>query len=305
MLMRLSGGYTVIEVMMFLAVSGLLFVSAMVAIGGQQAHTEFNTSVGEVNAKFQLWVDQVVNGFTSSNATSLPSDVNCAVGGDGRPQLSQVASGTSKKRGANDECIFLGKAIQITDSSASDNNKIYAYSIIGRRTLSTATNDVVSNIYDAQPAAAADVSNPRLDLTETFLIPNGARVKWVKDSSTPANAAANNFDESSHLASFYNSFNTGTSTLQNGSQYLLSIQYPFFNNSDPRSDDIVKCIKFLSPCSFTPSSPTDPRLTNPWPLNEWLICLESTRNGDTAALSIVSSAGKGAATKVTKPCPGS
>src|SRR5205814_2186232 len=73
-----GGGYTIVEVMIFLAISSLLFVAASIAIGGQQAHTEFNTAANDTNTKFQQWIDQVANGFTSSTASGLPSNVTCA-----------------------------------------------------------------------------------------------------------------------------------------------------------------------------------------------------------------------------------
>ncbi len=57
-----AGGYTIIEVLMFLAISGLIFVTTMVAIRGQAAHSEFIAGTNDINTKLQQWINEVVTG---------------------------------------------------------------------------------------------------------------------------------------------------------------------------------------------------------------------------------------------------
>ncbi len=299
--MRLTGGgYTIIEVMIFLAVSSLLFVAATVAIGGQQGHTEFNTAVNDVNTKFQQWIDQVTNGFSGSTATATASQFNCTTSG-GHPVLTVVSSGNT--RGANPDCTFLGKAIQINQAGGTQNpREIYAYTVLGKRTTNTTTNDLVTDIVSAAPAAAVSTDGAPTDLVETYTIPNGAQVKWVR-SGRDASSITIPTPGTSHLAGFYTSFNIGgSSTSQNGSQSLLTVQYPYTSNANPRDPSILNCISFSAvPVPCFPSPPNTN--ANPWPMNQWAICLQSTRNSDTAAINIVSTNGHGATTKVTIPCP--
>lgn len=293
--MRLTGGgYTIIEVMIFLAVSSLLFVAATVAIGGQQGHTEFNTAVNDVNTKFQQWIDQVTNGFSGSTATATASQFNCSIV-EGYPVLTPAAIG-GNTRGANPDCIFLGKAIQINQAGSSqDPRKIYAYTVLGKRTTNTTTNDLVADIVNAAPAAAVSTDGAPTDLVETYTIPNGAQVKWVRSGPDASHLT----NPGSHLAGFYNSFNSGgSSTSQNGSQSLLALQYPFTFNVDARATAVSDCIR-MTPTTCPPLGPP----TNPFPMNQWVVCLQSTRNSDTAAINIVSTNGHGATTKVTAPCP--
>lgn len=303
--MRLTGGgYTIIEVMIFLAVSGVLLVAAIVAIGGQQGHTEFNTAVNDVNTKFQQWIDQVTNGFSGSTATATASRFNCSIGSSGYPVLTPVSSG-GNTRGANPDCIFLGKAIQINDGTSTNSNQIYAYSIIADRQDPNPSNPgaLAADLVTAHPTTAvSSTPGSPLDLTETYTIPNGARVKWVRSGPTAISITTPG-SGTSHLAGFYTSFNSGgSSTSQNGSQSLLGVQYPFTSNVPARDITVINCIRM----NTTTCSPTlGLSLTNPWPMNQWVVCLQSTRNSDTAAINIVSTNGHGATTKVTVPCPGS
>lgn len=303
---RLSG-YTIIEVMIFLAISLLLFVSAMVAIGGQQAHTEFKTAYNDVNTKFQQWIDEVVNGYSASSAGPVPSNLDCITGSgynglSPRPQLQQVAAGTGQQRGANADCIFLGKAIQVTDEDScpcpttQDSNKIYAYTVLGLRL--NGSNDLSSTLTEANPEPAIDPSIPPgpTDLTEVYSIPNSARVKWVESGSSLSSLGPPG--TGSHLAGFFTSFSNGNGSTQNGSQSLLAVQYPMTQNRDPRDKLTINCIELLLACG-----PLGPDPANPWPMGQWVVCLESTRNDDTAAIYIGSTAGDGATTKVVVPCP--
>src|SRR5476651_427700 len=108
---RADFGYTIIEVMIFLAISGLLFLSAVVAVGGQQGHTEFSTSMRDTNSKVQSWIDEVDTGLSDSDfSTSGNRQVSCSLDpSTGGPVLTSTG-GTNINRGSNSACVFLGKA---------------------------------------------------------------------------------------------------------------------------------------------------------------------------------------------------
>ena len=56
---RKSGGYTIIEVMIFLAVSAFMFVVAAYFIQGKQANAEFNQGMQAINSSMQKVINDV------------------------------------------------------------------------------------------------------------------------------------------------------------------------------------------------------------------------------------------------------
>lgn len=259
--------------MIFLAISGLLLVSAIVAVGGEQAHTEFITSMNEVNTKMQSWIDDVVNGFSGSTATALASTYSC--------QLDPITSRPNLVAGANElgknpDCIFLGKAIQVNSDVNNDSSgHMYVYTVLGRRaTLVGGESQPVPDIVSANPTAAYFPGVA--DLTEDYQIPNGARVTSV--------------DQGTHLGGFFTGFNDQSAS--NGSTALAAVQYPYNSNAGRNDSGVINCINNAG------SSPCHTALPNLQPMSTWKICFASTRNNDTASLTITSTNGIGATTQL-------
>jgi hypothetical protein len=294
-----TGGYTLLEVMLFFAVSSMLLAIFNVALRGQGAHTEFVASMNETASKMQQWIDEVKNGYSASTASSslASGNFNCTLDLGNRPQLT--LSGSGHGTGSNVDCIFLGKAIMINDEFGTPgptnvNDKIYAYTVLGRRTYTDSNGNqvLVDNIIHANPGAAIYDLNPTdtipdtgTNLTEVYKIPNGARVRRVY--SDPYSRQTNN------LAGFF----IDPSSSNNS---LVAVQYPLKRNINPAALDsspwnIRDCIELtLSPqCRPNGSTPD-----NLWPMGTWYICFESTRNDERALLQVISNDGAGANTKM-------
>src|SRR5438132_8093391 len=97
----LPGGYTLIEVMLFLAISSVLLAVSIVVVQGQSGAAEFKTSVDDVNQKLQQWIDQVHNGLSGNTSDASAPALSCdkiSVGGVNYPHLT-TASG--QQRGSN------------------------------------------------------------------------------------------------------------------------------------------------------------------------------------------------------------
>lgn len=119
---KTDNGYTIIEVMIFLAVSGMMFVMAAVFINGKQANGEFKQGMSDANAQIQSAINDVSNG-------NYPSSGNftCRANPTG-PTFSPG----SVEQGANQGCIFLGKVIQFGYKGT--NNTGYAiYTVAGNQ----------------------------------------------------------------------------------------------------------------------------------------------------------------------------
>jgi type II secretory pathway pseudopilin PulG len=285
---RAFGGYTLIEVMIFLAVSSVLLFVTVGSIRGQQAHTEFSSSINDVNSKFQQWIDTVSNGF-SGNTADTSSNLVCHLDGTNHPKLMNAASGNAA--GANPDCVFLGKALQInTDTGSSDSQHIYAYTVLGRRTfLSSGVQSTVDNLVDANPKAA--IFPGVADLTEDYKIPNGLKVISVNSTVNPG----------SRLAGIFTSFNTSGNSKNNGSTSIMAVQYPMTSNWPGKNSNVLDCLEFApfpgDPCKSPPT-------TNGWPMKTWQICFGSTANDDRGLLAINSSNGFGASSHIDKTGPG-
>jgi type II secretory pathway pseudopilin PulG len=279
---RSFGGYTIIEVMIFLAVSSAMLVYAIVSVRGQQAHTEFITTMNELNSNIQQWIDEVVNGYSASQASPLSSDFKCTVASASSPPIiTRTAPGAGNALGANPDCVFLGKAIQINTDQNTPNH-IYVYNVLGRRTyINGGIESLADNIKHSLPAAAYNsTETPPIDLTNDFTIPNGVRVTSVSGSP----------NADSHLLGIYTGFNGVQS---GGASSLLTLQYPFTENKAKNDSQVISCLSLQAPCDAT-SLPDD----NPWPMNTWKLCFNNTRNDEYGMITISSSTGFGASTQL-------
>jgi hypothetical protein len=281
------GGYTLLEVLLFLAISSIFLAMANVVLQGQSAHTEFSASMNDVNSKMQQWMDEVKNGYTASTASSSVGigSYNCDLDiASGNPVLSAPAVGTGNATGTNLPCIFLGKAIMVNDKfggPTNAENKIYAYTVLGRRTFTDSSGEDVNvdSIKNARPTAAVfpvGSASPDINLTETYQIPNGTRLwhAWQDNSVL----------QTKNLAAFY----TDPTSTNNS---IISVLYPLHTNIDSTdwantAWQIPECINLNLSTQNCVNDATTP--DNLWPLTTWNLCFESTRDNERALLQIKS-----------------
>ncbi len=131
---RFLGGYTIVETMIFLAVSGALFLSAMLLLNGQQRKTEFSTSVRDFDSKLQSVFGNVTSGYYN-NAGSIACSAT--------PTGPSITAGTSQGESAG--CTFIGQYIELP---VPERFTITSYA--GLR-LKAGTTEEVQNLADAQP----------------------------------------------------------------------------------------------------------------------------------------------------------
>ncbi|HEY1064065.1 MAG TPA: hypothetical protein VGE30_02075 [Candidatus Saccharimonadales bacterium] len=107
-----GAGYTVLETLIFLAVTGAMFASAMAFISGRQARTEFAAAVRDFEASMNDIANDVATGYYV-NALEDGRQIDCTVvGGD------IVLGGTAgDEQGTNKGCIFIGRALLFNSTS--------------------------------------------------------------------------------------------------------------------------------------------------------------------------------------------
>lgn len=96
-------GYTIIEVMIVLAVSGIMFLIAANFINGKQAKTAFTQGTNETASQIQNVIEQVSNGKYSD----IP--LNCSFDG-----TTTTVTGGAQSQGTNPTCTFLGKLLRFS-----------------------------------------------------------------------------------------------------------------------------------------------------------------------------------------------
>ncbi len=132
---RRGGGFTIIEVLIVLAVTGALFVSAVILINGKQNVTSFNQSIRNVETEMQQVYSDVSSGYYPYGGS-----VTCVKGS--RPVLGNAGTDT---QGTNLDCLFLGKVVQF-GISATDPQQYLVFTVVGLRgSLGTPTTDFATS----------------------------------------------------------------------------------------------------------------------------------------------------------------
>lgn len=113
---RLRSGFTIIEVMIVLAITGILLVSALALVNGKQNNTEFSQSVRDMQTAIQQTINQTGSGYFID-----PASFTC-----------KFAAGTMFVRnipgGSDGTCVFVGKVVQlgVPTSAGIDLDRVYS-----------------------------------------------------------------------------------------------------------------------------------------------------------------------------------
>lgn len=152
-------GYTIIEVMIVLAISGVMFLIASSFISGKEASSAFTEGTNEFASDLQSIITEVSDGQYS--------DVNlsCTVAQPSNQLTFTTAASGSSLQGTNSECDFLGKFVHMSESSNSTSYE--TFDLAGART-------------DDTLASATPVIGNGVDLTDQETTPQALKVLDVK-----------------------------------------------------------------------------------------------------------------------------
>lgn len=143
-LWRGTDGFTIVETMIVLAVSGGLLASVMVTISGQQQKTQFTTGVRDFETKIQDIVNDVQTGFYPNNGTTRCTNDPAS---DSAPVIDDIVG---VPQGKNENCIFLGKGIHFHSIDGSGLVNYRTITIAGKRQSNSKD---ITNITEAKPIA--------------------------------------------------------------------------------------------------------------------------------------------------------
>lgn len=96
-----AGGFTIVETLIVLAVSGLLLISGLLLVNGRQNRTEFQVAINDLQLQFEQIINQTQSGFYPNNG-----NIQCTQGNPPRIRTANSAQGT------NGQCIFVGNVLR-------------------------------------------------------------------------------------------------------------------------------------------------------------------------------------------------
>lgn len=211
-------GYTIVEVLIFLAISSLMFLMAATFISGKQAAVEFKQGANDINTQIRSVVNDVSNGQyppTVSFSCSAPL---------GSPPV--ITTFTTAAQGSNGGCIFLGKVMQF--NVANDPTAYNVFTVAARQKGPTGAS--ITSFADAKPVA---VDFGSVNLTEPHRLQNGLVV--TKVSQCKLNCIGSNGTPIGSFGFFGSLGNYGlsqSSSPESGAQTVVTASVPGSNFGD-------------------------------------------------------------------------
>lgn len=154
-------GYTIVEVMIVLAVSGLMLTMASTFINGKQARTAFTQGTNEMASRLQGLAGQVESGKFSDYP------VTCTI----RPSKIDIDPATSSNQGRNSDCVFLGKMFYFYEDGTTNAER---YRVL---TIADARVGFDGKIVNEFPSIYTDIAS---FLTTTESIPQGLFIESMR-----------------------------------------------------------------------------------------------------------------------------
>ncbi len=160
-------GFTIVEVLIVLAITGVLFLVAALYLSGKQSKTEFAVGIRQVQQQFQQIINETQSGYYPNNG-----DFVCLAGAL-KPLTIKKPGAT--QQGTNGQCTFIGKAIVAGGDTHKSNLRVIP--LAGKR-LDNAGADITS-VVGAWPTAIAPGTvtnsgpNGAPDMSTIISLPSG------------------------------------------------------------------------------------------------------------------------------------
>jgi prepilin-type N-terminal cleavage/methylation domain-containing protein len=285
-------GFTIVEVMIVLAVSGLLLLGALVLVAGRQGESEFKVSANEFVSQLQETITNGINGQYPTNPYAV-----CTAGTNFPPQLSLNMSPTVQ--GSNSNCIFIGYVQHFYNNGTDSNQSYNTYPVVGRQCLvgsdvSTSCSSLTQP-SDALPVLMAQGATINHSFNDTSVtnqtFENGISVGEMYTDGIPSQKTAT-------IA--YISDNLGTLSSLSATQQMGLYAMPSAagnNLSTPFGNSLVDTIDGSAGLTTTVNTP----------VNEVDICLVSATSNESGLVKIFGNSGGQISVTLnvreTKTCP--
>ena len=261
-----SAGFTIIETMVVLTVTGALFVVIAATLAGRQNEAEFLHAVQSVQSQTQQIIDQVADGYYPSQ-----NNFSCSASGSSVSFSSVAAS-----QGTNDPCVFLGKVIQFHIAGTGTGSLPEAYQVYTIAGLRSATTGTGSPFQSAGATVVGNIdgNGDYTSYSDANQLEYGLTTKWVKVNGTATVGAVGFLMEPGDF---------GTSNGYNsGAQPVDLVPIPGTSVSPPQTIPVA--------VGIINTQLADPNLTADAPINPQpggvQVCLVSAGTNESAIMTI-------------------
>lgn len=267
-------GFTIIETMIFLIITGAMVTVALALFGNRIAQTRFNQAVDELNTRITGTINEVAAG----TYPAVPAFSCSVVSG-----VPTTTPATGQEQGSNSNCVFLGKVMQFgtagtncSTTVTSACNTMTVYSMVGRRSSNTGTEATVFS------SGGANSVNPRLvnntspystgvDLTQIYPLGGGMTVTAVRNRATDTSVTGVGVTQS---LGTYTASGGSTTRLNSGAQRLI-----LWGLANPAAPEWPRTRAQISSMVGTTSSGGNPfAVANQDPPEGIVVCLEGGIN---------------------------
>ncbi len=215
-----ASGFTIVETMIVLAVTGALLASAIVLISGRQNATQFQTAINDLQQQIQQVINQTSSGYYPGSA-KFTCTVQVAA------PLSISTTGATNTQGTNGACILIGNAVRFGGSDSPDTFTVYP---LAANRL-TPTKQEVQSLSQTWPTAVAPGTlagtTDAPDDSLQYHLEGGLTLAGQSTGAGTAITASNGVAPLALITSFASYDNSsGTPTLNSGSQQLNLYNFP-------------------------------------------------------------------------------
>lgn len=186
------GGYTIVETLIFLAVSAAIFFAAMMYVSGRQNREYFITAVRDFETKLLDVANDVATGYYQRSGS-----LGCAATAAG-PTYSSTGD-----LGKNESCIFVGTVLKLGDNS---NKETFTQFALGGLRQTGGANTV--NLAEAKPKVINQPSLPQASKIGAGVTVECIAVHAVSCTPSPTSAYA--------ALGFFTTFDGASLMAQNG-----------------------------------------------------------------------------------------
>jgi type II secretory pathway pseudopilin PulG len=163
-----QAGFTIIEVMLYLAIVGMLFLISFWGTKGQLDDFQFSDSMRNLTSFLQQQYSDVQNGVNPR-----PTNVTCTAdqgNPNAPPTFGTYIPGPNDTAGEANECVLMGKLVQFSPGT----NTVTVYYIVGRYLdPSLFTGNDVTDIQNSVPTLSPVIAQTyNIEGATTFYQPN-------------------------------------------------------------------------------------------------------------------------------------
>jgi type II secretory pathway pseudopilin PulG len=149
-----AAGYTIIEVMIFLAISGSMLAMATASFGGRDADVRFSQSVRDFDSRLRDIMNDISTGYYQTAGT-IGCDVATSVGA--RPVINYTTRPVGGL-GTSEKCVFSGKILHFRYSASAPTSDFNIYDVVTRKYVESGA--LPSSLETARPVIVANSPAP-------------------------------------------------------------------------------------------------------------------------------------------------